>query len=62
LVTCGVRLQSEGQPYVIRLKMPANYKIPAHYHPVAEAVTVISGEFSVGMGDKHAERDGTASG
>jgi hypothetical protein len=25
---------------------------PAHYHPVAEAVTVISSEFSVGMGDK----------
>jgi hypothetical protein len=32
---------AEGQPYVIRLKMP-----------VAEAVRVISGEFSVGMGDK----------
>ena len=43
---------AEGQPYVIRLKMPTNYKIPAHYHPVAESVTVISGEFSVGMGDK----------
>jgi hypothetical protein len=34
---------AEGQPYVIRLKMPTNYKIPAHYHPVAESVTVISG-------------------
>lgn len=32
--------------------MPENYKIPAHYHPVAEAVTVISGEVFVDMGDK----------
>jgi anti-sigma factor ChrR (cupin superfamily) len=52
--------QTEGQPYVIRLKMPTNYKIPAHYHPVAESVTVISGEFSVGMGDKLDPRKGMA--
>jgi anti-sigma factor ChrR (cupin superfamily) len=38
--------------YVIRLKMPAGYKIPAHNHPTTEYVTVISGEFSLGMGDK----------
>ena len=44
--------EAEGQPYVIRLKMPENYKIPAHYHPVAEALTVISGEVFVDMGDK----------
>ena len=28
--------------YVLRLKMPANYKIAAHYHPTTEYVTVIS--------------------
>ena len=39
-------------PFVIRLKMPSNYKIPAHQHPAAEAVTVISGDFLFGMGDK----------
>ena len=33
---------SDG-PYVVRLKMPANYKVPAHYHPKDETVTVISG-------------------
>jgi hypothetical protein len=38
--------------YVIRLKMPADYKVPAHYHPRYENVTVLSGEFNVGMGDK----------
>ena len=32
--------------------MPAGYKIAAHQHPTAEAVTVISGELSFGMGDK----------
>jgi uncharacterized RmlC-like cupin family protein len=32
--------------------MPANYKVPAHYHPADEAATVISGVFNLGMGDK----------
>jgi len=38
--------------YVIRLKFPANYKLPAHNHPTTEYVTVISGDFHIGMGDK----------
>ncbi len=38
--------------FIIRLKMPAGYKIPAHHHPTDENVTVISGDFSLGMGDK----------
>ena len=38
--------------YVVRLKVPAGYKIPAHNHPTAEMVTVISGNFHLGMGDK----------
>lgn len=38
--------------YVIRLKMPAGYKIAAHNHPTTEMVTVISGDFHLGMGDK----------
>jgi quercetin dioxygenase-like cupin family protein len=32
--------------------MPAGYQIPAHHHPTNEYVTVISGEFNLGMGDK----------
>jgi quercetin dioxygenase-like cupin family protein len=39
-------------PYVVRLKMPANYRIPAHHHPTTENVTVVSGGFHAGMGDK----------
>lgn len=38
--------------FVIRLKMPAGYKIPAHQHPSDEYVTVVSGDLSLGMGDK----------
>jgi anti-sigma factor ChrR (cupin superfamily) len=39
-------------PYTIRLKMPAGYKIAPHWHPTDENVTVISGTFSLGMGEK----------
>jgi quercetin dioxygenase-like cupin family protein len=38
--------------FIVRLKMPANYKIMPHTHPTDENVTVISGEFAIGMGDK----------
>lgn len=36
--------------FVMRLKMPANYKIAPHTHAVDEVVTVVSGEFNLGMG------------
>lgn len=39
-------------PYIIRLKVPASYKMPAHSHPRTENVTVMSGDLHVGMGDK----------
>lgn len=45
-------------PYVLRLKMPAGYKVPAHNHPTTENVTVISGNFHIGMGDKLDEKKG----
>ena len=38
--------------YVVRLRFPAGYKFPAHWHPNAENLTVLSGEFLLGMGDK----------
>ncbi len=38
--------------YTLRLSMPDGYKIPAHSHPTIENVTVVSGEFHAGMGDK----------
>lgn len=38
--------------YVVRLKLPDGYKVPAHNHPTSEYVTVLSGTFNLGMGDK----------
>lgn len=43
---------SEAVPFTIRLKFPANYRIPAHWHPAVERVTVLSGTFYMGVGDK----------
>lgn len=43
---------NEAVPFTFRLKLPANYKIPAHSHPATERVTVLSGTFNIGMGDK----------
>ena len=43
---------AEKGPVTLRLKFPANYQIPAHWHSMAERVTVLSGALRVGMGDK----------
>ena len=43
---------NEAMPFTVRLKLPADFKVPAHWHPAIEHVTVISGTFNVGMGDK----------
>ena len=42
----------EAGPYVVRLRMPAGYKIMPHWHPTDENVTVFSGAFEIGMGEK----------
>ena len=39
-------------PFEIRLDMPNGYVIPPHWHPTDETVTVKSGHFRFGMGDK----------
>jgi hypothetical protein len=38
--------------YILRAKLPDGYTIPAHWHKSAEHVTVLSGTFNFGMGDK----------
>lgn len=38
-------------PYVIRLKLPAGYKVPPHSHSKAESLTIISGSVSFGAGE-----------
>lgn len=60
----GARLAVvQGDPakeglFVYRIKMPAGYKIPPHVHKASENVTVLSGVFHVGMGEKFDQGSG----
>jgi anti-sigma factor ChrR (cupin superfamily) len=47
---------NEAVPFTMRIQLPANYKIAPHYHTAIEHVTVISGEFAMGMGGKFDEK------
>ena len=38
-------------PFVLRIKSPAGAKVPPHWHPGDEHLTIVSGTFAVGMGD-----------
>lgn len=42
--------RNEG-PFVMRIRVPDGYHIPAHTHPKPERVTVISGTFKLAMGE-----------
>jgi quercetin dioxygenase-like cupin family protein len=37
-------------PFILRLKVPAGYKIPLHTHPTDEIVTVLTGSVDFKMG------------
>jgi hypothetical protein len=41
-----------GVPYTIRARFPDGYKVPPHWHPVDENVTVLRGTLGVGRGEK----------
>jgi hypothetical protein len=45
----------QAGPFTVRLKAPAGYKVMPHTHPTAERLTVISGSYRVGMGEKFEE-------
>jgi quercetin dioxygenase-like cupin family protein len=38
--------------FVYRFKFPANFKVPPHFHKAGENVTVLTGTFFVGLGEK----------
>ncbi len=42
---------SEG-PYTLRARLPAGYRVPPHWHPGDENVTVLRGTFVIGRGEK----------
>ena len=43
---------SKPEPFVLRLKAPANYRIAPHWHSNDENLTVLSGAFHLGMGER----------
>jgi anti-sigma factor ChrR (cupin superfamily) len=50
----------EGAPFVIRIRSTPGTQVPPHWHGIDENITVLSGVWCVGMGDKldeHACRD-----
>jgi quercetin dioxygenase-like cupin family protein len=42
----------DESPFTALIKFPANFKVPAHTHPVTERVTVLSGNFHLGIGEE----------
>jgi quercetin dioxygenase-like cupin family protein len=40
-------------PFVMRLMLPKGYQVAPHSHSQMESVTVLSGTFALGMGDKY---------
>lgn len=47
---------AEGAPFVLRIRCVDGSKIPAHWHPTDESVTVLKGTFLVGMGETFDEK------
>ncbi len=45
----------EGAPFVLRIRCADGTKVPAHWHPTDENLTVLKGLFLVGMGDAYDE-------
>jgi hypothetical protein len=48
-----------GAPYVFRAKLPDGYSVLPHWHPMDENVTVISGTFMLGFGER-LDKDATS--
>jgi hypothetical protein len=42
---------AEGEPFVLRIRCADGTKVPAHWHPTDENLTVLKGIFLVGMGE-----------
>lgn len=51
---------SKAGVFTIRLKAGDGYKVAPHWHPTSEYLTVISGTFNLGTGDKLDEAKATA--
>ncbi|HEX9670915.1 MAG TPA: cupin domain-containing protein, partial [Thermoanaerobaculia bacterium] len=55
----------EGDPreegvFTMRLRLPSGFQIKPHWHPAPERITVISGTFNMGRGDRFDTAQATA--
>ena len=50
----------EGSPFVLRFRYRGKARIPPHWHPVDEHLTILSGTFRIGMGERGDESGTTA--
>ena len=51
-----------GAPFVIRFRYHGDVRVPPHWHPTDEHLTVLSGTFVVGMGERFDEASATVLG
>ena len=47
-----------GAPFVMRFRYRGAVRVPPHWHPTDEHITVLSGTFVVGMGERFDESSG----
>jgi len=53
---------AQAQPFVIRGRVPAGYRVPLHWHPTTENITVLTGTVALGMGGDANMQDVAAGG
>ena len=47
---------TKAGPFTIRVKMPAEFRVGGHTHPVDERLIVVEGTFQYGEGDRYDEK------
>ena len=53
---------AEGEPFVFRLEVQSGFELGPHTHPIIEHLTVLSGNFFVGIGETFDREAATAYG
>ena len=48
-----------GAPFVMRMRYQGVVRVPPHWHPTDEHITVLSGSFMIGMGERFEESAAT---
>jgi quercetin dioxygenase-like cupin family protein len=49
-----------GEPFVMRMRYTGAVRVPPHWHPTDEHITVLSGTFMLGMGERFDESSAAA--